>query len=95
MITKAQAKSIADAQHTGATVNSALLDEEAIGRQILDDANHAVLWAAKRGYYTTPVNIGLFTDLVIDQAITDILALGYTVDQTRRPGYKELFLGWS
>lgn len=95
MLSKVQAKSIADAQLSGAIIDGSLLDEGPTGRQIMDDANHAILWAAKKGYYTTPLSVGLFTDDVIDRAVSDLTTLGYTVDQTRRPGYKELMLSWA
>ena len=95
MLSKVQAKSIADAQSTGATVDGSLLDESPTGKQLMDNCNHAILWAAKNGGYTAPVDISLFQDSVITQAISDLTTLGYNVDQTRRPGYKELILGWA
>ena len=94
MLNSTQATAISDAQTTGATVDSLLLSETSTGKRIMDEANHAVLWAAKSGLYTTPLEIGNYPDAVVDEAITLLTGLGYTIDETRRTSYKDLILAW-
>jgi len=94
MLSATQAKTISDAITGGGTPDPMLLTESNTGNRMLDDANHDVLWAAKKGETTCVVNINIFPENVINSNLTTIQGLGYIVDEDRRRQYKEVRLSW-
>jgi hypothetical protein len=95
MLSAAQAKTISDDQAAGITPDPILLTEQTTGRRIMDELNHAILWKAMTGGYQAYITISIYSDEVINQAIDDLITLGYVVDTSRMASYKELVTSWN
>ena len=99
MITKVQAKLIADNINQFLPTDPSLLNETRTGNVLLDEANHSVVWAAGRGKYTAPVSAnsvqGVYTQVQVINFITALTALGYGVDESRLNSDKVVILSWS
>lgn len=95
MITAANAKIVSDAVNNGDPIDPNLIYEaNGTGNLIIDELNHAVVWAAKEGKYATYLAVSKFSDAAVQNAVTTSESLGYTVDSTRLKYYKEIVLSW-
>ena len=99
MLTKIQAKLIADNSNSFLPSDSSLLNETRTGNVLMDETNHVILWAAGRGRYTAPVSVnpvsGVYTQVQVINFISTLTGLGYSVDDSRLNEHKELIVSWS
>ena len=99
MITKVQAKLIADNANNFLPTDASLLNETRTGNVLLDEANHLVIWNAGRGMYTgyLPLSIaaGVYTQTIVINFISALNSLGYTVTDKQGPNADEIKIEWS
>lgn len=95
MMTAAEAKSVSDAVNNNDPIDPLLIDERyETGNLILDELDHAAIWAAREGKYTAYLAIQKYPNNVVDMAIEELVDLGYEVDTTRLRSYDELHFSW-
>lgn len=96
MMTAAEAKSISDAVHNNSPIDPLLIDERyESGNLIMDELDHAATWAARSGDYNAYLSITKFSNAVVKDAVDNLVALGYTVDESRVRSYGEILFSWN
>lgn len=95
-MTALEAKSVSDAVNNNDPIDPDLIDERfETGNLIIDELDHVIIWAARKGEYTAYLDVSKYLDAIVTMAINALESQGYVVDTTRLRSYNELIVGWA
>lgn len=96
MMTAAEAKSVSDAVNNNTPIDPLLIDERyETGNLILDELDHAAIWAARAGLYNAYLDVSKYPKSVRTMAVDELGTLGYNVDITRLRSENEIHFSWN